>query len=335
MKESITKYSIPLSELGAEFCIRRLRPQKNLFILIVKFLFLYWVFGSELAIAEPYRVGIPVPLTGDAQAYGQDIQRGYELGKELLKANDIQLLFEDDACNPAKGVGILKKLIEVDNVKAISGIFCNGVLLASAPYLNRTNIPVLTSAANTGDQHGIGKKIFRLFPADHLGVAPLIKYIAKKHKRLCMISETEAYPELIARTVKSEWGKLGSEFELFSEAVNYGEKDFRSVLLRLKQKNCEALFINPEADGGYIPAFKQAKDLKIDASMYGYYMPGSPDVQQALGEQLNGVIYATLPTQTELASKLGLKFEELYKERFGKFLVGVPVALFAFESFYG
>jgi ABC-type branched-subunit amino acid transport system substrate-binding protein len=212
-------------------------------------------------------------------------------------------------------------------------MFCNSVLLAAAPIFNRAGVPVLTCGANPGDQKGLGAKIFRIFPADHLGVYPLTHFIAQRHKRLCMVTESEAYPELVARTVQSEWRKLGSDYELFSETVNFGEKDFRSVLLKLNQKNCGALFINPVADDGFIAAFKQTRALQISGTIYSYYMPGSPAVQKALGGSLNGVIYATLPSSDELATSLGKKFNKLYQDQFGEHQVAVPVALFAFEAF--
>jgi branched-chain amino acid transport system substrate-binding protein len=264
--------------------------------------------------------------------YGEDTRRGFLLAKEFLNASDVELIFENDECSATKGVSIVNKLINVDHVQVVSGMFCNSVLLAAAPVFNRSGIPVLTSGANPGDQKGIGKKIFRLFPADHLGVLPLMQFIAKHHKRLCMITETEAYPELVSRTTKTEWEKLGAGYQLFPETVNFGEKDFRAPLLRLKQRNCEALFINPVADDGYIVAHRQAKALSVAPTIYAYYMPGSPAVQKALGKDLEGVIYATLPSHSEFASKIGNAFQKLYKERYGEFLVAVPSSLFAFES---
>jgi branched-chain amino acid transport system substrate-binding protein len=290
------------------------------------------LFFCKNAIASPFRIGIPIPLTGDTAMYGEDIRRGFLLAKELLNASDVELIFEDDECSATKGVSIVNKLINVNHVQVVSGMFCNSILLAAAPVFNRSGIPVLTSGANPGDQKGIGKKIFRLFPADHLGVPPLMQFISKRHKSLCMITETEAYPELVSRTAKTEWIKYGAIHQLFSEAVNFGEKDFRAALLRLKQRNCEALFINTVADDGYIAAHRQAKALSVAPAIYAYYMPGSPAVQKALGKDLEGVIYATLPSHNDLASNIGITFHKLYKERYGEFLVAVPSSLFAFES---
>ncbi len=286
----------------------------------------------NFAAAEPFRVGISIPLTGDTQAYGEDIRRGYEIGKEILKADDIELIFENDACNATKSISVAKKLVDIDKVQVITGIFCNTALFAAAPIFNRANIPVLTCGANPGDKKGIGKRIFRLWPADHLGVATLVKFISKNGKRLCMLTETEAYTELISRTFKSEWKNLGAGYELYAEDVGVGEKDFRSVLLRLKQRKCAGLFINTAGDDGYIAAHRQAKDLEVADEIFAYYMPGSSVVQQALGQSLEGVVYATLPSREEIATETGQTFQKLYSQRFGEFQVAVPVALLAFET---
>lgn len=161
-------------------------------------------------IAAPLTIGIPVPFTGANSAYGPEIRRGFELGKEILGVNDIKFIFEDDACDGAKSVTVIKKLLEVDKVDLISGIFCNTALLSAAPLLNRAKIPVLTVGATTGDQQGIGERIFRMTPADQGALSPLIPEMEKEGKRLCVLTETDAYSAMIERNIAREWPLKGS-----------------------------------------------------------------------------------------------------------------------------
>lgn len=283
-------------------------------------------------VAAPLRIGIPVPLSGANSAYGREIRRGFELGKEILGLNDIQFIFEDDACDGAKSVTIIKKLLEVDKVDLISGIFCNTALLSAAPLLNRAKIPVLTVGATTGDRRGVGERIFRMTPADHLALGPLIPEMEKEGRHLCILTETDAYSALIERTIVRDWPSRGFGFTVSSESVNAGERDFRTALLRLTGRGCDSLFINTCGDDGFIAAFKQYKAINPGISVFALYFPGSAAIQEALADSLKGVVYADLPTRGTLATALGAEFVRRYEARYGSFITAMPVSLLAFEA---
>lgn len=278
------------------------------------------------------RVGIPLPLSGDLQTYGVDLRNSFIVAKELLAANEIELFFEDDRCDAKLSVSVAQKFVEFNKVDVVTGIYCNHALFPAAPIYNRKDIPVITTGATTGDVKGVGRKIFRLFPADQLGVKPLLKVITNEHKRLCMLTVTDTYTELIQRTVKKEFGELKAPYALFAQEVDGANKDFRTLLLSLGKNSCDALFLNSPGDDTFISMMKQAREQKVAMPIYAFYMPGSDIVRKALGVQLNGVVYADIPSRDEVASDLGKKFIKAYNQQFGEFHVAQPVGLFAFEA---
>lgn len=282
--------------------------------------------------ASPLKIGVPLPLTGALQAYGQDVQRGFQLASEILHADNVTFIFEDDVCDATRSVTVNKKLIEIDRVDIVTGIYCNTALIPAAPLFNQAKVPVLTVGATSGDKKGIGSKIYRLFPADQLGVRPLIEHASKSASSMCSITELDAYSALIERTLSRDWPKLGPGFRIFSESVNGGERDFRAVLLRILRNKCDALMINSAGDDGFIAAFRQLRTINSSIPVYALYMPGSSTVQQALGKSLDGTVYADIPSHSEIATPLGETFINQYRRRFGDFQVGQPAALLAFEA---
>jgi ABC-type branched-subunit amino acid transport system substrate-binding protein len=223
-------------------------------------------------------------------------------------------------------------MLEVDKVNLISGIYCNTALFPAAPLLNRSKIPVLAVGATTGDKTGIGDQIFRIFPADPLSLKALLPEIEKRGRRLCLLTETDAYSALIERTVLKDWPRQSQGAAVFSESVNAGERDFRSALVRLTRRGCDSVFINACGDDGFIAAFKQLKAIRDQVPVFAIYYPGSKSVQVALGDTLRGVVYADLASSDALVTPLGSEFVKRYRERYGDFLIAQPIALLAFEA---
>jgi branched-chain amino acid transport system substrate-binding protein len=299
------------------------------FLITIIFLPAYLISG-RLAFSEPYQIGIPLPLTGALAATAQDVRRGFELGREILEINDMKFVFEDDGCDGSKSVTVVKKLLEIDKVDVISGIVCNTALLPVGRIIDRAKVPALTVGSTTGDFTGIGKKIFRIFPSDDLAVSPLIPEIAKAGSHLCMVTESEAYTELIDRTVRREWTKHGGTVEV--ESLPAGTRDFRSVLLRLTKRGCDGIFLNAAGDDGFIAAYRQLRIVQPDILVFNLYNPASTAVRAALGDILRKTVYVDLQSQSSLATPIGQNFITRYQARYGSFLTASPMALLAFEA---
>jgi ABC-type branched-subunit amino acid transport system substrate-binding protein len=295
-----------------------------------------WVLAPQNSYSqepsEKLRVGIPLPLSGGLAASGEDLRDSFIVAKELLKADNVELLFEDDGCDGKRSVSVAHKLLEIDKVDAVSGIYCNHALLPAGPVYNRKGISVVSTGATTGDVKGIGKRIFRLFPADHFALDPLVQVITKNHKRLCMLTALDAYTELMQRTVKRKYANLVVPFTLIAEDIEPGVNDYRSAMLKMLSKGCDAFYLNSPGDDVFIVMVRQLRQIHQTMPIYAVYNPGSSTVISALGDKLNGIVFADLPSRSDLATKLGMEFLEAYEKRFGQFRTAQPLGLLAFEA---
>lgn len=101
---------------------------------------------------DTIKVGVFGPMTGPAAAFGKG-----ELGIEAIykSINDaggingrkIQIVQEDTACDPAKGIAAVKKLISQDKVFMIHGGSCSNVVLAVEPLIVKAGLPYMDGAA--------------------------------------------------------------------------------------------------------------------------------------------------------------------------------------------
>ena len=93
--------------------------------------------------AETIKIGVSAPLTGEAATYGEGILGGVQLAaKEINDAGGIdgkmiELVVEDDKCEPTAGVSAMTKLINVDKVVAVAGPMCSAVAGASLPIAQK------------------------------------------------------------------------------------------------------------------------------------------------------------------------------------------------------
>src|SRR5215471_9665883 len=111
--------------------------------------------GPVLA-QKAVKIGVLTPLSppGDASA-GQFIVRGAKMGAEAVNARDgvlggrkIELVIEDDAGTPEKGVAGLRKLATQDQVVAVIGQFHSSVMGAVQTLAEQFEIPIFSTQAS-------------------------------------------------------------------------------------------------------------------------------------------------------------------------------------------
>src|SRR5437868_99394 len=88
----------------------------------------YSLFGgmgqSSQSNSGTVKIGVLSPLSGDAAAYGQEIQKvlNYTLSKVNAESGTkIELDYEDSKCSGSDAVAAFQKLTDVDGVKIIIG----------------------------------------------------------------------------------------------------------------------------------------------------------------------------------------------------------------------
>jgi branched-chain amino acid transport system substrate-binding protein len=279
------------------------------------FLFLGMLF-SETNAEEKIKIGVAVPLTGVAAAYGTDIKNALEFANKRIANSEYELIVEDDHCIDKDAVGVAHKLVSVDKVKYVLGFGCSGTVLAAAPVYDSAKVVIIASGTGAPAITFAGDYIFRTKPTLNFAGQLLAEDMAKKFKKVAILSEETAYCLGIADAVTKSAAKLN--LEVINETYLSGTDDFRTILLRLKSKGVEGIFLNTQAEPGMVDLYQQFKTLNWNAQVYGTFTPGSAAFLSALGEKADGIIYADMAFNDLMLDENGRKLVSDFEKEYGK-----------------
>lgn len=243
----------------------------------------------------PVKVGVILPLSGDAASYGTPVKNAIALAvEEINKAGGIagqqvEPIYEDGQCKGDVAATAAQKLINVDKVKIILGGGCSGETLAFTPLAEQNKVIVFSSLSSSPDISKAGDYIFRNAPSDLEPAIQLAELVYKSHKRIGIISEQTDYAQAFRRVFSEKYNALGGEI-VADELFKQGEKDFKTYLTKIKSKKPEAIFVDPQTGIAAGLIAKQAKELGVKAQLYGIYWTTDKDFFAAAKGAADGFI---------------------------------------------
>ncbi len=121
-------------------------------------------------------------------------QGGISIQGKQLK---IELILNDDKCDPTTGVAVVEKMINRDKVVAITGSYCSSVVLAQREVSNSNKIIQLTPIAVNPKITSPGYPYtFRLCNTIYMLSAAFVDFVAKNLsdvKTVALLSVTDDY----------------------------------------------------------------------------------------------------------------------------------------------
>ena len=105
--------------------------------------------------ADSIKIGVIGPMTGSAAIFGKSVFGVEAVFQDInerggIHGRKIQVVREDDGCDPAKGLAAFKKVVSQDQVFAIDGFSCSGVAVALRPEFEKSGVPVMIMGAAPG-----------------------------------------------------------------------------------------------------------------------------------------------------------------------------------------
>ena len=164
-----------------------------------------------------YKIGVMLPLTGDAAAVGLPEQRGVKIAIDEMNAKGgingrkLEAIYEDSKCNPKDGNAAAQKLVNIDKVKVIIGGTCSGETLGASPITEANKVILISPSATSPDITKSGDFVFRLAPSDAYAGVVASDYAFKElnAKKAAVVSESTDYAQGLRRVFKENFAKLG------------------------------------------------------------------------------------------------------------------------------
>ncbi|MEJ2718793.1 MAG: ABC transporter substrate-binding protein, partial [Deltaproteobacteria bacterium] len=105
--------------------------------------------------AEPFRIGVSVPLTGIFGKAGNLVKDAYTLWMEKVNAkggingHPVKLIFYDDKSSPPTSAKLVEKLIVSDKVDLLLGGYGSSLVFAGSAVAEKNKYPMISGGASS------------------------------------------------------------------------------------------------------------------------------------------------------------------------------------------
>jgi branched-chain amino acid transport system substrate-binding protein len=255
--------------------------------------------GSDAKLPETLKIGVVAPLSGDAAAYGVELQRilSYQvanLNKTLeSKGTKVELIYEDGKCTGAEAASAFQKLTDIDGVKFVIGGVCSSETLAMDPLASEKKVLLVSSASSNPDLEKAGDYTFSFSYSDDL-MGKTIAAELNKFSKIAIISEQNDFNIGIKKTVEAA---LDPKVEVVAnEVFPKGTAEFRNILAEIKAAGPDALLLNPNVGATGENLIKQLVELDgFNAKLITHYSYLAETSRTAVGNKVDGMLIIDAP----------------------------------------
>ena len=198
-------------------------------------------------------IAVASSMSGPEAAGGEQFRRGAEKAvadinaKGGLLGQKVQLLVEDDACDPKQARNVAEDVVSKKGV-FVAGHFCSSSSIpASEVYEEAGVIQISPGSTNPKLTERGYTNIFRVCGRDDAQGPTSAAYVtsAMKGKSVAVVHDKSAYGKGLADEFLKAFNKLGGK-EVLYEAITPGEKDYGALVSKLKNAKADIIFY-----GGY------------------------------------------------------------------------------------
>lgn len=298
---------------------RQLNIYLVVFVLVsVLLVFIFWNRNQTVSVLEPadsIKIGFIGPLTGDAAQWGIPPYRGAQLAIEEINKNGgvhgsmLELIAEDSACDPRRGVDGFNKVIADPRVHVVIGGVCSGVTLAIAPIAEEHGIVLISPGSTSPNITTAGDYVFRIVPSDSLRGEVFAHYVfddlhLKRVGYLYMNNESGL---VNYESFKEVFDRLGGVI-INVQQHEQDSIDVETPLLKISLSDPEAIVVVTHFKDA-LAIMKQVKESGINLPLF--FQTEAVDDQSVIdsaGQSAEGIQYilSYTPESRELQSFIDL-----------------------------
>jgi len=256
---------------------------------------------SGAAAQAQIHIAVAGPMTGEYAAFGQQMKEGAEqVVADLNKAGGVngqQLVLDvaDDACDPKQAVSVANQLAS-KGVKLVAGHFCSGSSIPASKVYSEEGILQISPASTNPDYTDKGSwNTLRVCGRDDEQGKVAGDYLAKhfKNEKIAILNDNSAYGKGLADETMKALHAAGGK-EALAAAYTPGEKDYSSLVSRLKQAGITVIYVGGyHTESGLI--IRQAKEQGMKATLVGGDALVTNEFWQIAGDAGNGTMMTFPP----------------------------------------
>src|ERR1700722_19358733 len=241
------------------------------------------------------------PMTGEYAAFGEQMKTGAQQAvDDLNKAGGVlgqQIVLDvgDDACDPKQAVSVANQLAS-KGVKLVAGHYCSGSSIPASKVYSEEGILQISPASTNPKYTDEGSwNTFRVCGRDDEQGQVAGDYLAKhfKAEKIAILNDNSAYGKGLADETAKALHAAGGK-ETLATAYTPGEKDYSSLVSRLKQAGVTVIYVGGyHTESGLI--IRQAKEQGMNATLVGGDALVTNEFWQIAGEAGNGTLMPCPP----------------------------------------
>ena len=200
--------------------------------------------------ANSIKIGSFGALTGPGYLYGKLVMNGVEVVFDEINAaggvhgRKLQLVREDDRCDPAAAIGAIQKLVHQDQVFALIGGGCSNATFAARDTIEQAKIPtVIFASVHDGITVPPAANIYSTALTSSIESQAQLAFAQQQGaKRIAIVSMRDAWGRArynpLIEAFKTKGVTVVADEELSPEA-----NDATAQVLRLKAANADAVIM--------------------------------------------------------------------------------------------
>ena len=269
-------------------------------------------------------IGAVFPTTGPIATFGQESVNGILLALEKINAKgsihgrSIRVIFEDNRGEPAESANAVRKLIDVDKVHLIYGSVASSNTLAGAPIAQNAKTPMVSPSSTNEAVTKKGEYIFRTCFTDNFQGKVMANFAfgnLKKKKALIVTDIASDYSRGLAIIFKETFQGLGGSVVSGEYSYNQGDKDFLSLLRKIKRAAPDVIFL-PGYYNEVGIILRQSKQMGLHIPFLGTDGWDSPKLHELAGAQAAEGHYVSSHFSSEDSNPAVQEFVREYRKKY-------------------
>jgi len=249
--------------------------------IIASLLILPVIFDHSYPEGTKLEVGVILPLSGDPGHYGKDFRNGIDMAVEAVNKGggidgaEISVICIDNEGDLNRTISAFENLS--GRVPVVIGTVSSSNTLAIAPLAGEKGVVLVSPAATNPKLSDYKNYVFRTISSDRYqgrGIAKLMSILHPEVRRVAVLYIGNEYGNGLKEVITECYPKSGGEIVLV-ESFSEGESNFSETVLRMKERDVEAVFlidhitegarlINQAADAGLCPVWFGSDGLVND-----------------------------------------------------------------------
>jgi branched-chain amino acid transport system substrate-binding protein len=272
--------------------------------------------------AEPIKIGLILPITGPAAAYGDMALSGIKLAqadRPTVLGRPVKLLLADNKSDKIESTNAANRLIQRDQVAAIIGALSSSPTLAAAPIAEAAGIPLVSGWATnplvTKGRHFVFRTCF-IDPFQG-GVAANFAFNNLKARSAAVILDVSRdYSVGLGSFFIRSFQKLGGKV-LQVVKYSHGDQEFSAQLGSIKAVNPDIIYLP-----GYLPEepliIRQAREMGLKQPFLSGDAAQADETVKIGGKAVEGLYLTTHFDEGGVSTPAGKRYAKLYHDKYNK-----------------